>query len=91
MACFTSDETAAANFDVCVQTQARKAEQRLRNNGTVPANATRTVGGTGRCEYIDFEALKKGVKSESQARVVTSTQGVLFVVFFMLLATSGTI
>jgi hypothetical protein len=78
IACFTDNEGIAKSFEGCVQNQTDVALVRMRKDGTVPLNATTANGGYGRCEYIDFKELKKGVLNDAGARRFVTTQG-LFV------------
>lgn len=78
----------AKGFDECVKKQAELAFEKLKGEGTVMANATSRTEASGRCEYIDYAALKKGTvnsTSGSQRKNIFSVQMVLAVGFSLLL------
>lgn len=66
----------AESFSKCVMDLKKTTERNMRGNGTIPANATISVGGYGQCEYIDPKALKSTTASSgSDTRQVLSLQG----------------
>lgn len=59
------------------------AEKRQRENGTIPANTTRNSAPYGRCGYIDFKELRKGMQSGVQHGSTVSLRGLLVIVLIM--------
>jgi hypothetical protein len=77
-ACFTTDESVAREFDACVKREAKVMVEKLKGEGAVAVNASRRTEPRGRCEYVDYEMLRKGiVKSGAQNQNVLTLQGAL--------------
>ncbi|KAI0971737.1 hypothetical protein F4678DRAFT_461104 [Xylaria arbuscula] len=53
--CFTNDQAMAENFDLCIVDTAKAEYKELGINGTAAQYR-------GRCEYIDYDSIKKGVR-----------------------------
>ena len=64
--CFTWDETAAKGFDACVKKTSVEYTANVTKAGTIKTNVT--IGSEGRCEYIDYEALKKGIATSTGSK-----------------------
>jgi len=76
--CYTADETLAKGFDACVKDEAQKA---VYNPGFENV--------AGRCQYIDYESLKKGVKSGATQHKVWSFQMIAGIGMAFLLVGGG--
>lgn len=89
-ACFTTDELVARNFDACVKRESAAMVEKLKGEGAVTVNATRRTEPRGRCEYVDYEMLKKGiVKSDAQNQKFLTLQGALVVTLGLCFAVQG--
>ncbi|KAI1365904.1 hypothetical protein F5Y08DRAFT_352489 [Xylaria arbuscula] len=75
--CFTMDNSTAKHFDECIYNAGNKLSDDLKLNDT-ERNTYR-----GRCEYINYESLKKGVRYP-----VTNAASVPRLLSFVLLATT---
>ncbi|KAI0804096.1 hypothetical protein GGR55DRAFT_659774 [Xylaria sp. FL0064] len=55
--CFTNDQALAANFDQCISNTATEEAKKLKSNVT-------GINYRGRCEWIDYDEIKKGVRED---------------------------
>ena len=60
--CFTSNLTVAQSFNTCVRAQEDVSQAKAKKDGNLAPNAKRS-GGTGNCEYIDYDVLKKASRA----------------------------
>jgi len=84
--CFTSNLTVAQSFNTCVRAQEDVSQAKAKKDGNLAPNAKRS-GRTGNCEYIDYDVLKKGVKSRAATKSVLSN-GLLIVLCLGIIAVS---
>ena len=59
--CYTSNLTIAGNFSKCINETAKVAVETAHKAGTLN-DTSRPDQFWGRCEYIDYESLKKGIR-----------------------------
>jgi hypothetical protein len=71
--CFTTAESVGKGFDECVRKRAEEELAKLKKNGTVPNDTAFAREAYGRCEYVDYEMLKKGIiKSDASSLLLVS-------------------
>lgn len=63
--CATNNVTTAENWGECVEAAAKRKIDDMNKNGT-KVNST-TINLPNRCEWIDYDLVKKGRQSKSQA------------------------
>ncbi|KAH7381792.1 hypothetical protein BKA64DRAFT_647329 [Cadophora sp. MPI-SDFR-AT-0126] len=68
--CFTWNEIAARGFDACVTETAVEHVANATKAGVLNSNVT--TKSEGRCEYIDYKALKKGIVASAGSRKVSA-------------------
>lgn len=65
--CFTSNETLARKWGACVEEYNERAGERMKGEGEIPRTVTVQSEGGGRCEYIDYEMLRKEVRNDARS------------------------
>ena len=88
--CFTANEEVAKGWDECVKKATVGVFEKWKAEGVELNNATRVEDAFGRCEYIDYAALKKGVITSGEEKsVVFSIKMVLTIGLGALLVGGG--
>lgn len=71
--CFTTEESTGKAFDECVKKNANAELEKMKKAGQVEEDATFEIEPYGRCEYVDYPMLEKGIAgsktSDASARV----------------------
>ena len=90
--CYTANESLALGFDECVRNIANLEFERLKDVGVLRPNASKYAEPGGRCEWIDYDGIRKGTRagaSGAERQQVLSVQMLLVFGFGLLLVGGG--